>query len=54
MTHSYHEDCNATIVNTDFVVTGGTGSFAGATGSGQELSGPPRTAASVYNGTISF
>src|SRR6476660_9088088 len=42
-THSYHRDCNATIspgprVNTDFVVTGGTGAFAGATGSGHELS----------------
>ena len=58
-THSYHRDCNATIspgprVNTDFVVTGGTGAFAGATGSGHELSAHADAAAIVYNGTISF
>jgi hypothetical protein len=52
-TQSHHQDCPATIrpgprIVTDFTVTGGTGAFAGATGSGVEL-GPP-----VYNGTISF
>jgi hypothetical protein len=52
-THSYHQDCPATIrpgprIQTTFTVTGGTGAFAGATGSGSEL-GPP-----VYNGTIVF
>ena len=53
--HSYHRDCPATIrpgprIATDFVVTGGTGAFAGATGSGTELG----QASIVYNGTIAF
>ena len=42
--HSYHRDCPATIrpgprIQTSFTVTGGTGAFAGATGSGIERSG---------------
>jgi hypothetical protein len=57
--HSYHQDCPATIrpgprIDTDFTVTGGTGAFAGATGSGIELSGPGGPASVVYNGTIAF
>jgi len=53
--HSHHRDCPATIrpgprIVTDFQVTGGTGAFAGATGSGTELG----SAAVVYNGTIAF
>jgi hypothetical protein len=57
--HSYHQDCPATIrpgprIDTEFTVTGGTGAFAGATGSGIEHSGPGGPAAVVYNGTITF
>jgi hypothetical protein len=51
-THSYHRDCPATIrpgprIQTTFTVTGGTGAFAGATGSGRQVN-------TVYNGTIVF
>jgi len=51
-THSNHRDCPATIrpgprIQTSFTVTGGTGAFAGATGSGRQVN-------VVYNGTISF
>lgn len=58
-THSHHRDCNATIspgprINTDFVITGGTGAFAGATGSGHVLKAHADNAAIVYNGTISL
>jgi len=55
-THSYHRDCPATIrpgprIHTSFTVTGGTGAFAGATGSGREVGGGPSV---VYNGQIVF
>jgi hypothetical protein len=51
--HSHHQDCPATIrpgprIVTDFQVTGGTGAFAGATGSGVERG----QSTIVYNGTI--
>ena len=50
-THSYHQDCPATVrpgprIQTEFTIVGGTGAFAGATGGGTEI-GPP-----VYHGTI--
>jgi hypothetical protein len=53
-THSVHRDCPATIrpgprIQAPFTVTGGTGAFAGATGGGYEIGGPP-----VYNGQIVF
>ena len=53
--HSHHQDCPATIrpgprIITPFVVTGGTGAFAGATGNGTELGG----GSIVFNGTILF
>ena len=53
--HSHHRDCSGSIrpgprIATDFVVTGGTGEFAGATGSGTELG----RGSVVYNGTIAF
>jgi hypothetical protein len=53
--HSHHRDCPGSIrpgprIATDFVVTGGTGEFAGATGSGTELG----SGSVVYNGTIAF
>jgi hypothetical protein len=53
--HSHHRDCPATIrpgprIVTDFQVKGGTGAFAGATGSGTELG----SSTVVYNGTIAF
>lgn len=49
-THSIHRDCPATIrpgprIQTTFTITGGTGAFAGATGSGNQVN-------LVYNGTI--
>jgi hypothetical protein len=51
--HSHHQDCPATIrpgprIVTDFQVTGGTGAFAGATGSGAEHG----QSTIIYNGTI--
>jgi hypothetical protein len=51
--HSHHRDCPATIrpgprIVTDFQVTGGTGVFAGATGSGVEHG----QSTIIYNGTI--
>jgi hypothetical protein len=51
--HSHHQDCPATIrpgprIVTDFQVTGGTGAFAGATGSGTEHG----QSTIIYNGTI--
>jgi hypothetical protein len=51
--HSHHQDCPATIrpgprIVTDFQVTGGTGAFAGATGSGVEHG----QSTIIYNGTI--
>jgi hypothetical protein len=56
-THSHHQDCPATIrpgprIDTDFTVTGGTGAFAGATGSGVELASHAESSSIVYNGTI--
>jgi hypothetical protein len=53
--HSRHEDCatpGLRIVDTTFQVTGGTGAFQGATGSGREFSAAPSPAV-LYNGTIS-
>jgi hypothetical protein len=51
--HSRHRDCPATIrpgprIVTDFQVTGGTGAFARATGSGAEHG----QSTIIYNGTI--
>jgi hypothetical protein len=51
--HSHHQDCPATIrlgprIVTDFQVTGGTGAFAGATGSGVEHG----QSTIIYNGRI--
>jgi hypothetical protein len=55
--HSHHQDCPGNIrpgprVDTDFQVTGGTGAFAGATGSGTERSAKAEPAPVVFNGTI--
>ena len=63
LTQSHHEDCNThgLRIDTTFQVTGGTGAFAGATGSGREFGAvvsphvsqtayPPL----IYVGTISF
>jgi hypothetical protein len=58
--HSHHEDCATTglRIDTTFQVTGGTGAFQGATGSGREFSsaGAPKGALTpaIYVGTISF
>lgn len=57
--HSYHQDCPATIlpgprIDTEFTVTGGTGAFAGAIGSGIERSGSGGPAAIVYHGMVTF
>ena len=58
--HSHHEDCATTglRIDTTFQVTGGTGAFQGATGSGREFSaaGSPKGALTpvIYVGTISF
>jgi hypothetical protein len=56
-THSHHEDCaiHGFRIDTTFQITGGTGAFAGASGSGHEFSaaaaGPTPV---IFNGTISF
>jgi hypothetical protein len=55
-THSLHEDC-ATAglrINTTFTVTGGTGAFQGANGSGREFASVGNFSAIIYQGTISF
>jgi hypothetical protein len=58
--HSNHEDCatHGLRIDTTFQVTGGTGAFQGATGSGREFSsaGAPKGALTpaIYVGTISF
>jgi hypothetical protein len=58
--HSHHEDCatHGLRIDTTFQVTGGTGAFQGATGSGREFSaaGAPKGAVTpvIYVGTISF
>jgi hypothetical protein len=60
LVHSHHEDCatNGLRIDTTFQVTGGTGAFQNATGSGQEFSAAASGANSkvpvTYNGTISF
>ena len=60
-THSHHEDCatHGLRINTTFQVTGGTGAFHGATGSGREFTAatPPNSPAFPtinYEGTITF
>ena len=54
-THSLHEDC-ATAglrINTPFKITGGTGAFQSASGSGREFSSVG-SSTTTYEGTISF
>jgi hypothetical protein len=58
---SHHEDCatSGLRIDTTFQVTGGTGAFAGASGTGREFSAATRTTQPllnpvIYNGTISF
>ena len=55
-THSHHEDCHGhgLGIDTTFQVTGGTGAFAGATGSGHEFGPPSDHAPIIYIGTISL
>jgi hypothetical protein len=52
---SHHEDCatHALRIDTTFQVTGGSGAFAGASGSGREF-GAAAAKPIIYNGTISF
>jgi hypothetical protein len=56
--HSYHEDCatHGLRIDTTFQITGGTGVFQGATGSGREFNAvtPGSKNPVIYNGTISF
>lgn len=53
--HSHHEDCatHGLRVDTTFEVTGGTGAFEGASGSGRELSAA-KAPTVIFLGTISF
>ena len=59
-THSHHEDCaiHGLRIDTTFQVTGGTGAFADATGSGREFLAisPAQTAntPTTWVGTISY
>jgi hypothetical protein len=55
--HSHHEDCaiHGLRIDTTFQITGGTGAFAGASGSGREFAADSAGANPVtYVGTISF
>lgn len=57
--HSHHQDCPATIlpgprIDTTFTITGGTGAFGGATGSGTEHSSHAEEAPIIFNGKIVF
>jgi hypothetical protein len=56
LTHSHHEDCaiHGLRIDTTFQVTGGTGAFTGATGSGHEFSAAAGPTPVIFNGTISF
>jgi hypothetical protein len=56
-TASTHRNCQATIrpgpwADATFTITGGTGTFAGATGGGNEHNSIGNNSAYVYNGTI--
>jgi hypothetical protein len=55
-THSHHEDCNihGVRIDTTFQVTGGTGAFAGATGSGHEFAAAAAQSPTMWVGTITF
>ena len=55
-THSHHEDCaiHGLRIDTTFQVTGGTGAFTGASGSGHEFSAAANPTPVIFNGTISF
>ncbi len=55
-THSHHEDCaiHGLRIDTTFQVTGGTGAFEGATGSGHEFSAAAGPTPVIFEGTISF
>jgi hypothetical protein len=55
--HSHHEDCaiHGLRIDTTFQITGGTGAFAGASGSGREFAADSAGANPVtYVGAISF
>jgi hypothetical protein len=54
--HSHHEDCaiHGLRIDTTFAVTGGTGAFIGASGSGREFTSAAAPPAVLFNGTISF
>jgi hypothetical protein len=53
---SHHEDCaiHGFRIDTTFQVVGGTGAFAGASGSGHEFSAAANPTPVIFNGTISF
>jgi hypothetical protein len=53
---SHQVDCNVTgqRVDTTFVVTGGTGIFAGASGGGREHSSVGKASAFIYDGTVAY
>jgi hypothetical protein len=55
LTHSHHEDCatRGLRIDTTFQVTGGTGAFQGASGSGREFSSAG-SSTTRWEGTISF
>ena len=55
-TYSHHEDCaiHGLRIDTTFQITGGTGAFAGASGSGHEFSAAANPTPVIFNGTISF
>jgi hypothetical protein len=59
LVHSHHEDCatHGLRIDTTFQVTGGTGAFEGASGSGREFrefSSVSTSTPVIYQGTISF
>jgi len=54
--HSNHEDCvtHGLRIDTTFQVTGGTGAFQDAKGSGREFASASNPSPVIYQGTISF
>jgi hypothetical protein len=53
---AHHEDCATHGLRIDgpFEVTGGTGSFQGASGAGREFAATAAALTVIFNGTISF
>jgi len=54
--HSHHEDCatHGLRIDTTFEITGGSGAFKGATGSGREFAAAPTQPPIIFSGEINY